>query len=98
MHGELIERLRTSAEHDFGPDKAEHDDWKAADTIEALAARNKELEEALRFYRDEWEQEVDAERTAHGWTGSIGDVVPTDALMTDEGKTARQALGEHHAG
>lgn len=50
------------------------------------------LREALAFYRDAWEQDVDAERTATGWAGSIGEVEPSAELMTDKGARARAAL------
>jgi hypothetical protein len=55
------------------------------DEVEALRL-------ALAFYRDEWINDVDAERTATGWTGSIGPLEPTEALLTDRGEKARAAL------
>jgi hypothetical protein len=54
--------------------------------------RDQALEEALRFYANAWDQEVDAERTAHGWVGSIGEVTPSEELCADKGQRAREAL------
>ncbi len=50
------------------------------------------LTKALEFYRDEWEHQVDAELTYGGWTGSLGDIEPTNTLMKDRGEVARAAL------
>lgn len=50
------------------------------------------LRKALQFYADQWDQDVDAERTAAGWEGSIGAVEPTEALLNDFGQIARAAL------
>ena len=58
----------------------------------AALSPDERLIEALTFYRDEWEQDVDAELTAYSWTGSIGEVTPTEALWRDRGKKAREAL------
>ena len=53
------------------------------------------LAEALQFYANEWDQDVDAERVGPGsndWEGSLGDVEPSDALRADRGDKARAAL------
>ena len=58
--------------------------------IAAKDARIAELEGALRFYADEWEVNIsrlfDPDAPA-----------PTTALMSDQGRRARQALGETNA-
>ncbi|AWC25405.1 hypothetical protein CO731_04900 [Aminobacter sp. MSH1] len=56
------------------------------------AGVTEEQVEALTFYAEQWEQDVDAERTATGWQGSIGDEEPTRALLADKGARARAAL------
>ena len=60
-------------------------------------ARLGEAMEALRFYGDQWEQDVDAERTVHGWEGTIGDLEPTNDLLRDGGSKARATLAEIEA-
>lgn len=97
--GELVEHLsgphewgyRDLAEGGFIEDRAP---FKAADTITSLQATVSRLEAALTFYADAWTQEVDAERTAHGWVGSIGPVEPSEDLLNDMGNRARAALTE----
>jgi hypothetical protein len=51
-----------------------------------------EVVEALKFYAEAWEQDVDAERTAHGWEGTVGPVEPSEELRNDMGSKARAAL------
>jgi hypothetical protein len=77
------------------------DEWRrhAREVVDAAldeAARMRErverLEAALRFYADEWEQDVDAERTFTGWEGTIGEVMPSQALCEDQGTLARASL------
>lgn len=52
--------------------------------------RIKELEEALRFYYDEWQSNGDGDSETPGLSRSW--LEPTDALFSDEGRTARVAL------
>jgi len=62
--------------------------------IEAAAKVNEELVEALEFYANAWEQDVDAEQTPFGWQGSVGDVYPIEELYQDHGDKARAALAK----
>jgi hypothetical protein len=62
---------------------------KAEAELATLKQQLAEREEALRFYATEWRQDVDAERTATGWVGSIGPVEPSEALLNDFGARAR---------
>ncbi len=79
--GGLVERLRNI----LGPGDTPKCVAEAADRIEAL-------ERALDFYANAWETPVDAELTAAGWQGSIGDPEPSEALYRDRGDRARAAL------
>ena len=58
------------------------------------ARRIAQLEGALRFYAEQWEQDVDAELTVGGWVGTIGQMEPTQELLSDAGDLARDALSE----
>jgi len=66
--------------------------------IERLVVQRAEKDEALRFYAEQWEQDVDGELTANGWVGSIGDIVMTEALRNDCGDIARKALSHSNDG
>jgi hypothetical protein len=97
--GELVAELRDHAgDLTVGYCRAVPKDLvrKAADALEAAllttSPRYEGLVEALRFYAEAWEQDVDAERTAHGWEGSIGALEPSEALYRDRGDKARTAL------
>lgn len=50
------------------------------------------LRDALSFYANAWEQDVDAELTVNGWAGMIGRLEPSTELYADGGERARAAL------
>lgn len=52
------------------------------------------IRDVLNFYANAWQQDVDADRTATGWEGRIGEMEPSEALREDRGDRARQALSE----
>jgi hypothetical protein len=58
------------------------------DRIEELTSRNKELEEALRFYKDGFKYHP--KRTITGI--NLSEWKPTEELLNDCGETARAAL------
>lgn len=60
--------------------------------ISSLKARNQVLEEALRFYRDEWRMNGDGDSETPGLSRSW--MEPTKALFNDEGRNASAALKE----
>jgi hypothetical protein len=65
--------------------------------LEAPHSRTEALVEALKFYAEEWTQDVDAEQTVHGWEGRIGELEPTLDLRNDAGGRAREALAMQSA-
>ena len=79
--------------HETGGHEGDGSDERLAMIRAALSASDvTKLRDALTFYAEQWEQDIDAEQTAHGWVGSIGQVCPTEALCEDAGRIARQAL------
>lgn len=82
-----------------GKASAGMDDTDDNPLIQAFAAHRKAalegvagLVEALAFYAEQWDQDVDAERTDAGWVGSVGELEPTGELIADGGSKARAAL------
>lgn len=59
-------------------------------TFQEVADRIRELEEALRFYADEWRLNGDGESETPGLSRSW--MEPTDALFNDEGRKARDLV------
>lgn len=63
---------------------------EAVNSYDAAQARIRELEETLRFYRDEWRLNGDGDSETPGLSRSW--MEPTDALVNDEGRKAFAAL------
>jgi len=63
-----------------------------ATRLEAAEARVRELTEALRFYRDNWQGNADGDLQEPHLTRCW--VEPTTELFDDAGKIARAALGD----
>lgn len=61
-----------------------------ADEIASLKSQVEELKKALEFYRDEWCMNGDGDSSTPGLSRMW--MEPTDELLNDEGRKAREAL------
>lgn len=95
---ELIERLETWANiSDRGREPSPDDlHRQTAAMIRKLQASADALAGALRFYATEWRQDCDAQQAGPGvWDGGVGEMEPTNLLLTDKGDKARATLLEN---